>query len=97
MKDRQIKLISDCIKCRNHIMQASCSVVCSFFKDSYRELPLILCDDPSLDYIEGCPKLLRNASDMKSGREYKPRAVADKSALRLMKKRSCGQLIKLFG
>lgn len=93
MKENHLKKVSDCIRCKEHIMQTSCAVVCGYFKDSYRELPLILCDDPSLDYVEECPMQLRNASDMKPGREYTPRTAAAP----LLKKRCGGKLIKLFG
>ena len=97
MKEKQVKKISECLLCREHIMQTSCAVVCSYFKDSYRELPMVLCDDPSMDYIEECPRLLRNARDTKPGMRYMPRAAKDKIAAPLMKQRNMGQLIKLFG
>lgn len=97
MKENHVKKISECIKCRNHIMQTSCAVVCSFFKDAYRELPMVLCDDPSQDYIEECPKLLRNARDTKLSMRYIPRSTPEKIAAPLMKQRYRGQLIKLFG
>lgn len=78
-------------------MQTSCAVVCSYFKDSYRELPMVLCDDPSMDYIEECPRLLRNAGDTKPAMRYIPRAAKEKLAAPLMKQRRTGQLVKLFG
>ncbi len=78
-------------------MQTSCAVVCGYFKDSYRELPMVLCDDPSLDYIEDCPRLLRNARDTKPGMRYIPRTAREKLKKPLIKQRPMGQLVKLFG
>ncbi len=97
MKEKQVKRISECLLCREHIMQTSCAVVCSYFRDSYRELPVALCDDPSMDYIEDCPRLLRNARDTKPGMRYIPRTAREKGAAPLMKQRRMGQLVKLFG
>ncbi len=78
-------------------MQTSCAVVCSFFKDSYRELPMVLCDNPSNDYIEECPMLLRNARDTKSGMRYIPRSVSERITGPIMRQRGAGKLVKLFG
>ena len=97
MKEKHVKRISKCLLCREHVMQTSCAVVCGFFKDSYREFPVVLCDDPSLDYIAECPRLLRNAVDTKKNMRYFPRTAPEKTAVSLLKKGRMGQLVKLFG
>ena len=96
MKKNQIKRLSECIICSEHVMQTSCAVICGFFRDSYRELPMVLCDDPSQDYIEECPRLPRNAKDFKVKLKYRPRIIQEKASLPMVKQKR-GELVKLFG
>ncbi|HOP63429.1 MAG TPA: hypothetical protein PK358_10685 [Spirochaetota bacterium] len=95
MTKRYSKKLSECITCSKHVMQTSGSVICGYFDDSYRELPLTLCDDPALDYIGECPMLMRNARDMKLQWQYRPRER--KAAARLKNRKYTGELVKLFG
>jgi len=61
MKYRYNKRLFDCIRCINHIKQTSGAVICGFSRGSGQVLPLVMCDDPSNDFIEGCPRELSEA------------------------------------
>ncbi len=97
MKNRHDKRLSDCIKCRDHIRQTSCAVICDFFKDSGRELTLTMCDDPTLDYIDECPRQLMNAENQKYKRDYFKYSSSNKITPPVSAEQSKGVLIKLFG
>ena len=96
MKYRYNKRLFDCIRCINHIKQTSGAVICGFSRGSGQVLPLVMCDDPSNDFIEGCPRELSEAGNTGCNRKLIGGMMHDELPSPFTGESSGGDVIKLF-